>query len=115
MNPNTKNMLILIREGEDPSPAVEGIVAAVCPYLGTFGEQATISSTEHFQALKGGEEGGSVIALRLSLAGQARVDFGFLIAKLQHFLKQTAKDADASMAFEVFCLKPTSKEATARS
>jgi hypothetical protein len=40
--------------------------------------------------------------LRVSLAGTARVDFPDMIAKLGRFLKQTAKDSNRELKFELW-------------
>ncbi len=110
MNLNMASLLVLIRESENSREIVDGITAAVCPYLGTFGEQATIATIERLQVFEGGEPDGRVTLLRILLAGLARVPSATLVSKLERFLKQAAKDADMTMKFELLHVEPAEIE-----
>lgn len=109
MKLNMTSLLILIHEPENARDNVNRINAAVCPYLGTFGEQATIAATERLRELRNGEEATLITLLRVTLAGTARVEFSTLAARLAKFLKQTAKDADIEARFELFRLEPATE------
>lgn len=95
-------LIILIRQVEQSTEAVDGIAAAICPYLGSFGERACIESTEPLCELHNGSEVSCATMLRVSLAGTARVDFPDMIGKLGRFLKQTAKDSNVELRFELW-------------
>ena len=115
MKLNMTSLFIIIREPENARQVVDGIAAAVCPYLGTLGEQATIAATEHLRELRGGEETSTVTLLRVTLAGTARLEFSTLIAKLGKFLKQTAKDAEIDARFELFHLEAIVEQTSSHS
>ena len=110
MTSSMTTLLILIREPEQARETIDGIAAAVCPYLGTFGQQANIESTERLRELHNGEESFSATLLRVTLAGTARTDFSRPISKLERFLKQAAKDADMAMKFELLHVEPAEIE-----
>ncbi len=102
MNITMTTLLILIRQLDPSVVPVEGIAAAICPYLGTFGEQARIDSTERLQELRGGLHVAGATALHVILDGTAKADFLTLAAKLERFLRQTVKDAQVDARFEIF-------------
>jgi hypothetical protein len=102
MKLNMSTLLILIQEPEESRSTLDGITAAICPILGTFGEQAAITSTEFVRELRNGEEGAPVRVLHVSLAGTANADFQTVVLRLARFLKQAAKDADIEARFELY-------------
>ena len=102
MNRHMTTLIVLIRHVEELTDTVDGIVAAICPYLGSFGERATIESSEQLRELRNGSEEAPATLLRVSLAGSSRVDFADMIAKLSRFLKQTAKDSNLELKFELW-------------
>ena len=103
-------LCILIHENGQTSNPVDGIANAICPYLGACGEQASITSTERLRELRGGDEVSSATALRVTLAGAAKAEFAAVMAKLQRFLKQAAKDADADVKFELWRVEDTDNQ-----
>jgi hypothetical protein len=105
MRSNMTSLLILVYQPDNSREAVDGIAAALCPYLGTFGEQARISATERLRELRRGEESAFATLLRVTLAGTARVEFSTLTGRLAKFLKQTAKDAHVEARFDIYCVK----------
>jgi hypothetical protein len=105
MKSNMTTLIILVHEPNNSREATDGIAAAICPYLGSFAEQATIATTERLRELRNGDETSCLTMLRLTLAGTARVEFSTLVARLAKFLKQTAKDAHIDARFEIFRLE----------
>jgi hypothetical protein len=95
-------LIVLIRQLDQSIASLDGIAAAICPYLGSFGEQARIDSTERLQKLQNGLHIAGATALHVNLAGTAKADFSKLMAKLERFLQQTAKDAEVEARFELY-------------
>jgi len=114
MKVNMASLLILIRECENAREVVDGIAVAVCPYLGTFGELASITATERMRAIEGGELGCQMTLLRILLAGSARVSFATLVSKLERFLRQAAKDAEMAIKFELLQVQLAESEAASK-
>jgi hypothetical protein len=107
MTDRTTTLLVLVHEPDQARDTVDGIVNAICPYLGTFGQKSSITSTERLRELHSGEEVSSATVLRVTLAGTAKTDSASLVAKLQRFLKQTAKDADVDVKFDLWRVEVT--------
>lgn len=102
-------LLILISyDSEQVSGSVDGIAGAICPYLGTFGEQAHIDTTEYLHDLRSGEQGACATLLRVILAGKAKADLPTVVARLERFLKQAAKDSEVALKLTI--LRLDSKE-----
>lgn len=114
MKVNMTSLLILIREPENSRQVVDGIAAAICPYLGTFSEQATIATIERLREFEAGEPNGRVTQLRISLAGLARLPSATLVSKLERFLKQAAKDAEMAIKFELLHVESTESDAASK-
>jgi hypothetical protein len=102
MSSVTGAIVIFVRDPSVPTMRIDGIVAAICPYLASFGEKATITSTETLRQLRAGDESHRVTVLQVSLAGTARVEFSILVSHLEKFLKRTAKEADIVAGFELY-------------
>ncbi len=109
MKTSMNALLIVISEPGKSREAVDGIAAAICPYLGTFGEQASIDSTERLRELCNGDEGPTATLLRVSLAGTARVDFSTMVGKLTRFLRRTIKDAELEVHFDLYRIEERGK------
>jgi len=115
MNTSMTTLIVLIRQVDQSIVPLDGIAAAICPYLGTFGEQARIDSTESLQELRNGLHVAGATALHVTLAGTAKADFMTLTAKLERFLKQTAKDAEVVLKFELLNVVPLEERAASPS
>ncbi len=94
-------LLICIHQ-PDESNTSDAIIPNICAFLGTYGEQATITSKERLRHMAGRKDTMSTTLLRVALAGTARIDLVQLVVKLERFLRSTAKDADIAATFEIF-------------
>lgn len=95
-------VLLIIMNQSDESHTADAIIPNISTYLGTFGEQATITATERLREMVGRKDALNSTLLRVALAGTARIEFSQLVAKLERFLRTAARDADIAVNFEIF-------------
>jgi hypothetical protein len=101
-----ENLLVLIREPIDSGASAESIAGAICPYIETFGAAAKVVSVRRCHELRAGQRAARVALLDVEVSDGARVELAELAAKLARFFKQTARDADLDVTFEVLHFIP---------
>jgi hypothetical protein len=101
MNPSETELVLFIHTPAIVPTPVDGVVAAIGPYLGTFGERSTLVVSERLEMLRGDGSDMVTTVVRITLYGEAHRDLLTLVAKLRKFLKQAAKNANAVMGFEM--------------
>jgi hypothetical protein len=94
-------LLILINQ-PDESHTSDAIIPNICPNLGMYGEQATITATERLRDMVGRKDALTTTLLRVALAGTARIELPQLIKNMERSLTKAAQQAGIAVSFEIF-------------